>query len=311
LKAGDEVLIPEMTCHTLLEPFNALKIDAVFYGSMPDLSPDWRDAESKITPKTQAIVMIHYFGIPQQIKSFMAFCRRYDLYLIEDNAHGFGGRLNGQMLGSFGDIGVSSPWKTFPVFNGAYLYLKKDVLPHMPVKELEPKMLIFQHLKTAVRLVIEKSDLIRKRVIKPPPYASQDAFREPPKPEWRMDAKTHHFLEKMDLESIKTVRQDLYRLWQEWTAKACLRPVFNSIPPHCMPMAFPAYASSHAESKKWYAWGYRHGIDIFSWPTLPISVVAHKGLAYQYWKKLVCFPIHQDIDPIKSSNRLSALDFDQ
>ena len=52
-------------------------------------------------------MMVHYFGQPQQIELFKSFCIDHNLFLIEDNAHGFGGKYNGKDLGTFGDIGIS------------------------------------------------------------------------------------------------------------------------------------------------------------------------------------------------------------
>jgi perosamine synthetase len=66
------------------------------------------DAESRITPRTKAILLVHQYGIPADGKSFAALCRARNLFLIEDAAHGLGSRYDGQAIGSFGVAGLLS-----------------------------------------------------------------------------------------------------------------------------------------------------------------------------------------------------------
>ena len=55
--------------------------------------------------------MVHYFGQPQDISRFQQFCKQNDLILIDNNAHGHGGDIDGNLLGTFGEFGISSPRK--------------------------------------------------------------------------------------------------------------------------------------------------------------------------------------------------------
>ena len=308
---GDTILVPEMTCHSLLNPFDALGILPVFYPVKENLTPDWPRVEELMIQKPSAIIMIHYFGIPQKIEDFQNICSKHGLYLIEDNAHGFGGKVDGGLLGRFGDIGITSPRKTFPIPNGAYLYLKNTPPPDISGLKLEPIHLIYRQIRSSARMFIEKHPGLKRMFVKPDMYISQDAFREPPDlREWKMDHKTHQFLESRDLKSLRKIRQQIYHHWWTWSKKQRLRPVFEEISPECLPMAFPAYCDRHEDWEKWFSWGYDNGIHTFSWPTLPLSVVESEGLAYQYWKKMVCFPINQDMNPDDFSKRLHTLRFD-
>ena len=47
-----------------------------------------------ISNKSRALIMVHYFGVPQNIVKFINFCLKHNLYLIEDNAHGYGNKIN-------------------------------------------------------------------------------------------------------------------------------------------------------------------------------------------------------------------------
>lgn len=64
--------------------------------------------EAKITAKTKAIIIQHTFGIPAEMDKIQAFCRKYDLFLIEDCAHSLGAEFQGQKVGTFGDAAFFS-----------------------------------------------------------------------------------------------------------------------------------------------------------------------------------------------------------
>jgi hypothetical protein len=73
-----------------------------------------------------------------------------------------------------------------------------------------------------------------------------------------------------------------------------------------MPLVFPAVTGSAAASQKWFELGHRAGIDIHSWPTLPLDIVAANGQAMRTWERLICFPIHQHIAPQELESQLTS-----
>lgn len=68
--------------------------------------------ESKITPKTKAIIVVHFAGYPCNMEEILDICKRYELYLIEDSAHAIEGTYNGKHCGTFGDAGCFSFYST-------------------------------------------------------------------------------------------------------------------------------------------------------------------------------------------------------
>jgi CDP-6-deoxy-D-xylo-4-hexulose-3-dehydrase len=64
--------------------------------------------EAAVTPKTKAVMIAHSLGNPFNIKFVLDFCKKYNLWLIEDNCDALGSRFNGQLTGTFGDIGTLS-----------------------------------------------------------------------------------------------------------------------------------------------------------------------------------------------------------
>lgn len=85
------------------------KATPVFADILPDtlcIDPD--AIEAAITPRTQAILATHVYGIPCDVDRIEAIARKHDLHVIYDAAHTFGVKLNGRSLLSFGDVATCS-----------------------------------------------------------------------------------------------------------------------------------------------------------------------------------------------------------
>jgi hypothetical protein len=319
LQPGDGLLVPDLTCDSGIEPLHELGIEPQYYPVDSTLEPAWGALEQLVTRSTKGLLVVHYFGQPQRLPECIGFCRKYALTLIEDNAHGFGARLDGQLLGTFGDLGVSAPRKSFPIRNGAYLYAATSRTLDLSALRLQPSSVsswpdrIKRRIKeiSFVRAVMKgqkRGVEYRRRLGPPPPYGSQDAFRDPPIPDdYGMDESTESFFARQDMEHVRKVRHQVYALWHGWTATQGLTPVFPKLSPEAMPLVFPAYTASAAASLQWYERGHRAGIDIHSWPTLPRSVVAQDGSAMRQSERMVCFPIHQQMNVGLLERRLALL----
>ncbi|MGB1249483.1 MAG: DegT/DnrJ/EryC1/StrS family aminotransferase [Candidatus Promineifilaceae bacterium] len=110
LKAGDEVIVPSLT-------FVATANAVTYTGATPvfadvtsesdfSISPD--DIEAKITPRTKAIVVVHFGGYPCDMLRIQAIAKAHNLYIVEDAAHTPGSELDGRQLGTWGDVGCYS-----------------------------------------------------------------------------------------------------------------------------------------------------------------------------------------------------------
>ncbi|MBI4994736.1 aminotransferase class I/II-fold pyridoxal phosphate-dependent enzyme [Candidatus Peregrinibacteria bacterium] len=69
---------------------------------------DYIDLERKITQKTKILIIQHTFGRPANLEKILEIARERNLKVIEDCAHSFGAKHNGQLTGTFGDIGMFS-----------------------------------------------------------------------------------------------------------------------------------------------------------------------------------------------------------
>jgi dTDP-4-amino-4,6-dideoxygalactose transaminase len=113
LKPGDEVVTTPMTfCATV----NAI-IHAGLTPVLADVDPltqniDPREVEKKITPRTRAILVVHFAGRPCDMDAVGALARRHQLKIIEDCAHATEAMYRDRPLGSFGDFGCFSFYVT-------------------------------------------------------------------------------------------------------------------------------------------------------------------------------------------------------
>jgi len=106
---GDEVIIPSYAFVTTANAFANRGAKIVFADSRPDHpSIDETHVEELITPKTKAIVALHYGGVACEMDTLKAIADNHSIYLIEDNAQGIGSFYKGQPLGGIGTIGALS-----------------------------------------------------------------------------------------------------------------------------------------------------------------------------------------------------------
>lgn len=85
------------------------------------IDPD--DIEAKITPKTKAIVVVHYCGYPCDMDRIMAIAKKHNVKVVEDVSHAQGGLYKGRKLGTIGDVGAMSlmTGKSFAIGEGGML----------------------------------------------------------------------------------------------------------------------------------------------------------------------------------------------
>ena len=109
LKQGDEVILPSFTFVSTVNAYVLRGAKPVFADIRPDtLNLDERHLASLISPRTKAIVPVHYAGVACNMQSILAQAEYHDIPVIEDNAHGFFGRYRGKMLGTLGCMATLS-----------------------------------------------------------------------------------------------------------------------------------------------------------------------------------------------------------
>ncbi|MFM9962549.1 MAG: dTDP-4-amino-4,6-dideoxygalactose transaminase [Planctomycetaceae bacterium] len=109
LGPGDEVILPTYTFVSTANAVVRLGARPVFVDSRPDtLNIDDALIEEAITPRTKAIIVVHYAGVGCEMDRILTIARQYGLKVIEDAAQGVNAFYNGKALGSLGDLGTYS-----------------------------------------------------------------------------------------------------------------------------------------------------------------------------------------------------------
>lgn len=109
IKAGDEVIGVAAGFPTTVNPILQFGAVPVFVDvELGTYNIDASKIEAAISSKTKAIMLAHTLGNPYNLETIVALCKKYNLWLIEDCCDALGGTYNGQLVGTFGDIGTLS-----------------------------------------------------------------------------------------------------------------------------------------------------------------------------------------------------------
>jgi dTDP-4-amino-4,6-dideoxygalactose transaminase len=119
LKPGDEVIMPSFTFVSTANAFVLRGAVPVFVDIREDtLNLDEKLIEAAITPRTRAIVPVHYAGVGCEMDAITAIAARHGLRIVEDAAQGIMAGYKGRALGALGDIGCFSFHETKNVVSG-------------------------------------------------------------------------------------------------------------------------------------------------------------------------------------------------
>ena len=131
IEPGDEVILPSFGFVTTANAFVLRGAWPAFVDIRRDtLNLDEELVEAAITPRTRAIVPIHYGGVACRMDRIGKVARMHGLRVIEDNAHGLFARAEGRPLGSFGDLATQSfhETKNFSCGEGGALVINDEAL---------------------------------------------------------------------------------------------------------------------------------------------------------------------------------------
>ncbi|OGX81363.1 dTDP-4-amino-4,6-dideoxygalactose transaminase [Hymenobacter lapidarius] len=119
LQPGDEVIVPSYTFVSTANAF-VLRGAKIVFADSTALNPnlDVSTLEALITPRTRAIVPVHYAGIACDMQAIQALATRYNLIVVEDAAQAIDSYYRGQPLGSFGQLAAFSFHETKNIISG-------------------------------------------------------------------------------------------------------------------------------------------------------------------------------------------------
>ena len=290
---GNGVLLPDFACDVLLHPIVQMGWRPLFYSVTDELIPNW-DALGAIAARSRAraLIMVHYFGQPQDVQQFISFCSRHELVLIDNNAHGHGGFLDGRPLGSLGDIGISSPRKLLGALSGGVLHGANERSVQW-ARQMPPYSLY--HPRAIAREFLNDMPQFRRSLRawldQGKDWNNERLYREPVQADRRIDTFSRRRIVFADWKAIATQRRENWNDWAVFARNKGLRPVFPQVHPESCPWVMPIYARDLPERNKWLTWGVENRVHLFPWPSLPEEVIREDGVALARWRRLVCFPL--------------------
>lgn len=130
---GDEVIVPSLTFTASAEVVRYVGADPVFvdveFGSAL-LTPEILREAIKKHPRAKAVMVVHFGGQPARMKEIVELCHGHGLKVIEDAAHAFPAKVDGQMIGSWGDVTCFSFYanKTITTGEGGMLVTNDEAI---------------------------------------------------------------------------------------------------------------------------------------------------------------------------------------
>ena len=119
IKPGDEIIMPSYTFVSSANAFVLRGGVPVFVDIKEDtLNIDETLIEKAVTPKTKAILSVHYAGVACEMDTILEIAKKYNLFVIEDAAQGIMSKYKGRSLGTIGDLGCISFHETKNIISG-------------------------------------------------------------------------------------------------------------------------------------------------------------------------------------------------
>lgn len=316
----DEILSPAYHCISMIEPMVWCGARPVFYRIKENTSVDLDDVESRLSSRTRALLVTHYFGFPQDMVRIRSFCDTHRILLIEDCAHAFFGVIDGAPLGSFGDYAIASAWKFFPICDGGLLISRSRKLSGVSLQSrglrfeakslINPIELAFEYRRLNVIHPLFKGPLsIRDKLqrVRRKRRSAQEVVSTPSigLGGWGFDAAL--VSKKMSVFSwfvtrtasrnrITRFRRSNYdKLLAALRHLPGCRPLFAILPPNVVPQVFPlVYDEPHLA----FPLLKRAGVPIirfgeYLWERMDAATCP---VSNELSRRVFQFPCHQDLD---------------
>ncbi|AGB31182.1 DegT/DnrJ/EryC1/StrS aminotransferase [Natrinema pellirubrum DSM 15624] len=306
VEPGGNVLVPAYLSPAVVEPFRELGLEPRFYALEPSLDPDFADLESRLDEDTVAVTSVNYFGFPQPgLERLADLTDEYGCYHVDDNAHGPISVADGRLLGTHGDLGITTLRKLLPVPDGAVLYRASDEVE----AAFEPSSLAgradrfgaddCRYLATSVaETALDplyrsiESFLDDDDVSSVDPIARYEAAKAP------MSKLSAAVTDAADPDAIRAARRENFRAWGRVLAdRDDLAPLYEELPTGISPYEYPVLAD---DSSSFLADLEDAGVaGAHGWPILRESVRGDDAYetANRYAESVVALPVHQGIEP--------------
>ena len=313
--AGTAMLAPAYHCRTMLDPAIRLGANVLLYPSDEALVPraDSLSELIKLSPRpVRAMLLTHYFGMPQDVQRWRMFCDLHGIALIEDCSHALFNASHNRTLGRLGCYAVASPYKFLPCDEGGWLMARQDACQLPPPPRPAPfrdeaRVLVHVALGAWERMQHGR----RKRSLADNGMAVESAGGEikpagriyeaesdavstlyDPNEEGRAASRSSTALARMsDADRVAETRRKHYKLWlQASPGFSRGRPLFGELPDDCVPYMFPLLIDRPGLD---FGRLKRRGLPIWRWDEMALS---NCQVAARYSHHLLHLPCHQALD---------------
>ena len=308
VEPGENVLVPAYLSPAVVEPFRDLGLEPRFYAIEETLAPDFADLEARLDDDTAAVMSVNYFGFPQPgLERIASLTDEYGCYHIDDNAHGPISVADGTLLGTDGDLGITTLRKLLPVPDGAILYRVADEVDrrYAPsslagstdrIAAADCRFVTSSAAETALGSLYRSLEAIVDDGADGPasvnPAARYEATKAP------MSKLTALVTAAADPAAIRTARRENYRTWNRALSDRDDVTVFyERLPTGISPYEFPVRA--HDPDAFLAALHDCGVVGAHTWPILRQSVFEADGYdtATRLSREVVTLPVHQGIEP--------------
>lgn len=317
----DEVLVPAFHCPSGITPLIEVGLKPVYYRIRPDLSLDFDDLLAKVSTRTRAVVVIHFFGFETELSPLQAL-RSQEIALVEDWSHSFLQVAPLRLPRPQGDYQVFSFWKLVPCgVGGGLLRLSQPDLPGWQrrttswregivrfKRELEE---VFEHSPQALGgTTFRKLENLRlalqgKHAATPANTGSTPAIRGEDRYAFDrslavagMPGSVRRRLFAADLADVAARRRLNYSVFSSrLPTNDCLRPVRRELPGNACPWVFPVLLKDRDRiDHQWRSAGVPlHTFGIWLHSGLAQTDAATRDDATLLARELLCLSIHQGL----------------
>jgi dTDP-4-amino-4,6-dideoxygalactose transaminase len=311
---SDEVLVPAYNCGSELEALLYRGIQAIPYRVGRNARLDFEDLQRKVTQRTRAIYVIHYFGWPQDMEPIQEFCRQKRIILLEDCALTLFSEYKGRPLGTIGDASIFSLRKFFPIPDGGVLLVNSPhkaasidlVAPPSSATWKEIRPLVKRRMSHAVAKMglYGHKQRLKFRITKPfvcdrqepaLPLMRKSKYYDPHKTNWAMSRHSASILHRADPAAVVQSRRENYqRLESNLSDIQNMVPLYDDLPKGVCPLYLPVIVQHRP---KWVEALLRYGVSVY-----PFWRSYHPGMQWecfddaQFLKNhVLTLPVHQQL----------------
>ncbi|WP_200153046.1 aminotransferase class I/II-fold pyridoxal phosphate-dependent enzyme [Chromatium okenii] len=322
--AGDRILVPAYHCLAMIEPLRLSGVEPVYYPLNADLSVTVTELSKRIDQNVKAIIVVHYFGFPQNFQAIRHLADQYHLIMLEDCAHTCFGQKEGIGVGHLGDYAIASTMKFYPSVHGGILAsahheLKTDGLKQ-PSFAVEVKTLInglelahqygrLAYFGKLLKMIAWLKLLVFK--LKSPStnkVISANKTNQNPPPEYAMSPAwlgcqasrvSQFFMQQTRINDLVQMRQAHYdQFLAALQNRSDCRPLYPIRTPESVPQVFPLYVNNclpvFVQLKK-------QGVPIIRFGEFLDDAVTGNTcqVSLDYAEHVLQFPCHQSLSKVE------------